>query len=184
MTMLAAISLLVPGMLLGGVLIALPVTAHLMHRWARRRVVFPSVELLASAAASRSSLFRLRRWWLLLLRCLAVAAIVLAFAQPIWLGTLAHDTRGRGAAVVFLIDQSASTGQLHGGVSAMRSMRTEAEQIIDTLAPGEDHTNIIYATARPYAALPAMTTNTDVLRAELSELAPRTWPVPWHSHRG
>lgn len=172
MSTLAVISLLVPGMLLGVVLIALPIVAHLMHRRARRRVVFPSVELLSSAAASRSSLFRLRRWWLLLLRCLAVAAIVMAFAQPVWLSAQASKTRGQGAAVVVLIDRSASTGQLHGGVSAAQSMRAEAEKIINALTPGDDRANLVHATARPYAAFPMMTANTDALRAELSRLTP------------
>ncbi|MEZ6193116.1 MAG: BatA domain-containing protein [Phycisphaerales bacterium] len=172
MNTLAVISLLFPGMLLGVALVALPIMAHLMHRRARRRVVFPSVELLASAAASRSSLFRLRRWWLLLLRCLAVIVVVLAFTQPVWQSAQAYKARGQSAAVVFLIDQSASTGQLHGGIPAVRTMLAEAEKVIDTLTPGVDHANIVYATARPYAAFPAMTANTDALRAELSELAP------------
>ncbi len=172
MTTMAVISLLAPGMLTGAALIALPVAAHLVHRRARRRVVFPSIELLASAAARRSSLFRLRRRWLLLLRCLAVAAIVLAFAQPIWLNAEAYKTRGQSAAVVFLIDQSASTGQLHGGTSAMRAIRAEVQTMIDALTPGEDHADIVYAAARPYAAFPTMTTNTDALRAELADLTP------------
>ena len=172
MNTLAVISLFAPGMLLGVALVALPIAAHLMHRRARRRVVFPSVEMLASAAASRSSLFRLRRWWLLLLRCLAVIAVVLAFTQPIWLSAQAYKARGQSAAVVFLIDQSASTGQLLGGIPAMQPMLADAEKAIDTLAPGVDRANIVYATTRPYAAFPSMTANTDALRAELSELAP------------
>lgn len=172
MNTLAVISLLFPGMLLGAALVALPIVAHLMHRRARRRVVFPSVDLLVSAAASRSSLFRLRRWWLLLLRCLAVIAVVLAFTQPVWQSARAQKAGGQSAAVVFLIDQSASTGQLLGGIPAMQSMRAEVEKVIDTLTPGEDRANIVYATARPYAAFPSMTANTDALRAELSELAP------------
>jgi aerotolerance regulator-like protein len=116
MTTLAAITLAASAFALGLGLIVLPIVAHLLHRRTRRRFVFPSVELLAATSASQSSVFRLRRWWLLLLRCLAVLAIVLAFMRPMWLSAEAQQAAGRGAAVVIILDASASTGQLHDGV--------------------------------------------------------------------
>ncbi len=172
MTTLAAISLAAPAFALGVGLIVLPIAAHLLNRKAKRRVTFPSIELLVSASASQSSLFKLRRWWLLLLRCLAVLAIVLAFMQPMWLSAQAQQAAGRGGAVVIVMDTSASTGQLQGGVPAIRAMRADADRVLDALTPGEDHANIIYATARPYSAFASMTTNTDALRVDLPELEP------------
>ena len=172
MNPLAMITLTAPVMLTGLMLIALPVIAHLMNRRARRRVVFPSIQLLKVAAASQSSLFKMRRWWLLLLRCLAVLAVVLAFAQPLWLGHKAQATGGNGSAVVILIDLSASAGQQYAGVSAIHSIRADATRVLDELTPGRDSANIVYATARPYTAFPSMTSNVDVLRQELDALEP------------
>ena len=73
---LAAISLMIPAMLGGLALLSLPVLAHLLNRRARRTVVFPNVSMLVASSASHSSLFKLRRWILLLLRCLAVILLV------------------------------------------------------------------------------------------------------------
>jgi hypothetical protein len=95
---------------------------------------------------------------------------VLAFMRPMWLSAEAQQAAGRGAAVVIILDASASTGQLHDGVSAIRSMRADADRVLDSLMPGKDHANIIHATARPYTALGSMTTNIAALRSELSEL--------------
>lgn len=172
MTTLSAITLTTPAMVMGMGLIALPIAAHLMNRRTRRRVVFPSVRLLVSAAASQSSLFKLRRWWLLLLRCLAVLAIAMAFAQPLWLGAQAGTSGGAGTAVVILVDRSASTAQQYAGVSAVHSMRADAGRVLDSLNPGEDRANIVYATARPYAVLPTMSSNLSVIRAELESFEP------------
>jgi hypothetical protein len=172
MTTLSAISLTTPAMVMGMILIALPIAAHLMNRRTRRRVVFPSIQLLASVSASQSSLFRLRRWWLLLLRCLAVMAVVLAFAQPVWLDASAQSPDGRGEALVILIDRSASTAQQYAGVSATHWISVNAQRVLASLEPGVDSANIVYATAHPYAVLPTLTTNTDVLRAELESIEP------------
>lgn len=172
MTTLAAISLSAPAMAMGAGLIVLPIVAHLLNRKVRRRVIFPSIELLVSVSANQSQFFKMRRWWLLLLRCLAVLAIVAAFVQPMWLSAEAQHAAGRGEAVVIVIDTSASTGQLHGGVPAIQSMRAKADHVLDGLVPGSDHANIIYAAARPYSIFASMTTHVDALRSELIDIEP------------
>jgi len=169
---LAAITLTAPAMLAGLGLVALPIVAHLLHRKARRRVVFPSLQWLADSSASQSSLFKLRRLLLLFLRCLIVAAVALAFSQPVWLIAGQDAPGGEGSAVVMLIDVSASTGQQHKGVRAIHRLRAQAGRTLDALIAGEDSANIVYATSRPYAALPSMTTNLSVLREELTSLEP------------
>lgn len=66
-------------------LIALPVLWVILRAMppAPRRVVFPGVALLAGLA-DRNPVARRTPWWLLLLRLAAVAALILAFAGPIW----------------------------------------------------------------------------------------------------
>jgi len=172
MSILAAITLTFPGMVMGVGLVVLPIAAHLMRRRVSRRVVFPSVQLLAAVAAAQSSVFRLRRWWLLLLRCLAVVAIVLAFAQPIWFSAKADAVGGRDASVVILVDLSASARQQVAGVSAIHLMKAQAGGVLDALVPGEDLVNMVYATARPSAALPGLTANPEALRGEVMSFEP------------
>ncbi len=178
MTNLSVITLTAPAMLLGLGLVALPVAAHLLHRRARKRVVFPSIDLLVASSAGQSSLLKLRRWLLLLLRCLIIAAIAAAFAQPIWLDARAADAGGNtgaeGVSVVLVVDQSASAGQLSQGVSTIHSLRAIAIRELDKLRPAVDHVNIVYPAPRPQQAFPAMTSNLRAARDELDALKPTT----------
>lgn len=162
-----------PLLLLGLVAAALPVVAHLLTRRARRRVVFPTVRLLRESAASQSSLFRLRRWLLLALRCLVIVLLVLAFARPVWQdGSLPPVRPGEGASVVLVLDISASSAQQAEGVSAAQAMRAGAERVLATLRDGTDAVNIIHAGAAPRAVYPQFSTNHAAVRAELQNLAP------------
>lgn len=69
--------------LLAGLLaIAIPVAVHLISRRQPRRVVFPATRFLQHRIESSRSKLRIRRWWLLALRMLAVAAFALALARP------------------------------------------------------------------------------------------------------
>ncbi len=171
-TTLAAIGLLLPAMLGGVLLVSLPIAAHLLNRKAQRKLVFPSLVLLSESSASQSQLFKLRRWLLLLLRCMAVLLVVLAFAQPIWRTGASAAAGGDGpSAVVLVIDLSASADQRVGGVSTMQAVRGAAERAIDSLRRGADKANIVIADARPHAIFPAMTANLAAIRAELGALA-------------
>lgn len=174
MTTLAAISVSYPAMLWGLLLLGLPVLAHLLHRRASRQVVFPCIALLRQAAASQSALFRLRRWVLLMLRCLAMALLVFGFAQPRWLFEDADSatTTGDGAGAVLLLDVSASTSQHDGGVTAIQSLRAEAGRALDGLLAGVDVANVVYASASPVSAFPRMTASVAAIERELDAVAP------------
>lgn len=172
---LAALGLVAPWMLLGAVLVSLPIAAHLLNRKASRRLVFPDLALLRACSASQSSLFKLRRWIVLLLRALAVLLIVLAFAQPLWSDQPMAAAQGdKGSAVVMLVDRSLSVGQqgggASGGVSGVEATRASADQVLAEMVAGVELANVVYADANPAAALPSMTTNLNVLRQELDQL--------------
>ncbi len=173
MVVLAGISFLSPVMLWGGALVSLPIAAHLLTRRTRRRIVFPTVRLLSESSASTSKLYRLRRWLVLLLRCLAVAAIILAFTRPVWTGPGERPaTAGRGAAVVILLDASASTARHSGGVRLADSIRAVAERTLNSLRNGTDRVGVVYATAQPRTAFPELSSNLRVIREELQRLKP------------
>jgi hypothetical protein len=173
MESLAAMGLTTPAMIAGLVLVSLPVAAHLLNRRARRRLVFPSIMLLSESSASQAQLFKLRRWLLLLLRCLIVALIVLAFARPIWLNAgMAMASRDRTQAVVMVLDVSASSGQRGGGISAIQSIKAAASGALGDLLAGTDLVNLVIADARPRQAFASMTTNVAAVRTEILALEP------------
>jgi hypothetical protein len=159
--------------MLGGLaLLSLPVVAHLLNRRARRPIVFPSIQLLRASVATQSWLYRLRRWILLCLRCLAVAMLVFAFCRPVWLDARTKSAAsGKGAAVVLLIDTSASTAQRAEGVSLITELRAAGFRALDSLRVGTDLADAVLASARPHAVFPKLSANVPALREELNHLA-------------
>lgn len=173
MIALASISLVAPAMLGGLALLSLPVIAHLLNRRARRHIVFPSIRFLAVSTARQSSIFRLRRWILLLLRSLAVILIVLAFAHPVWMDARARAAAdSSGVAAVLIIDASASTGRVSGGVSDLSSLRASAQRTLESLRPGTDLVEVIVAGGSPRALFQRLSPNIPAAQAELSKLEP------------
>jgi hypothetical protein len=160
-----------PAMLGGLALAGLPVIAHLMHRKPRVYLVFPTLRLLREAAATTSRMAKLRRWLLLLLRCLLVACVAAAFAQPIWRSAQAAAA-GQAVAVVIVIDASASSQQEAGGVRFWHSMQASAERVLSSLQPGTDVANVVEATGRPRTLLPRLSTNLTTLSREVQQLQP------------
>jgi len=182
MTTLAAISLAAPAMLAGIAAVALPIAAHLMSRRTRQRLVFPTIRLLAESKATQSSLYRIRRWVLLILRCLAVAMVAMAFAMPSCTPKAQVDTGGAddaaGASVVMVLDISTSLGREVDGVALASTMRAVADRTLASLQPGTDRVNLVFAGARPRTTFPhqkgqsSLSGNIDAVREDLKSLAP------------
>ncbi|HEX4071745.1 MAG TPA: BatA and WFA domain-containing protein [Planctomycetaceae bacterium] len=171
--LLAFIELTTPAMLGGLALLSLPIVAHLLNRRARQAIVFPTIQLLRASVATQSWLYRLRRLILLCLRCLAVAMLVLAFCRPVWLDTRTKNAGSdKGAAVVLLMDTSASTAQRADEVSVLGELRATGIRTLDSLRVGIDVADIVLASARPHALFPSLSANVPALREELTHLEP------------
>ena len=77
------IGFLVPAFLAGLAALAIPLLMHLRHRDKDRPFRFPSLMFLEQLPIRTSQRQRITDWPLLLLRALAVAALVFAFARPV-----------------------------------------------------------------------------------------------------
>lgn len=99
---------LVPAFLAGLAALAIPILLHLRHRDKDRPYRFPSLMFLEQLPIRTSQRQRITDWPLLLLRLLALALLVLAFARPVFTrrAALGGDTRAK--AVVILLDRSLS----------------------------------------------------------------------------
>ena len=102
--------LLAPLFLLGLAAIAVPVLIHLRLRHRTRVIRFPSLMFISRAPYRSMRRRRLRDVLLLLLRCLAVALLALAFARPLWQGDAAAGATSTSRLVVVLLDNSFSMG--------------------------------------------------------------------------
>ncbi|MDO5758054.1 MAG: DUF4159 domain-containing protein [Rhodobacterales bacterium] len=131
----------------------------------RRR--FPGVALLLGLRDEDSAADR-TPWWLLLLRMIALAAVIVAMAGPVLNPRGASDTRSSGNLLILLDASWASAGDWQGQISLIDDLLTEA---------GRD--------SRPVAVMrltdpqPPEFQAADAWRSRLAGLEPGAWtPTP------
>ena len=102
---------LVPLFLLGFAALVIPILVHLTRKQRAKVVEFPSLMFLEQVPYRAESRRQIHHWFLLLLRALAVALIVAAFARPFFSDAeLALATGVGPREVVILVDRSYSMG--------------------------------------------------------------------------
>ncbi len=176
---LASLSLTTPALLGGLALLSIPLAAHLLHRHSSRSIVFPSISLLRQAVAAQSRMYKFRRWILLALRLLAVALIVFAFTRPVWIDARQAELIDSGdhAAVVLILDVSASTGQSTRSVRALERLKSLAGDVLADLEPGRDVAGCVVADSSPESLFPRLSTNFSGLRTDIERLEPQPEPA-------
>lgn len=130
---------------------SIPLLIHLLTRRPQQRLDLPTLRFLQRTLAHQSRLMRWRHWLLLLLRTIAVLALILAFTKP----TLDSPLAARGAertGVVFILDNSASMSYNTAGLTSLARAKNEAFQALHSLKTG-DKANIILCSAQPTALL-------------------------------
>lgn len=104
-------SFLTPLFLAGLAALAVPVLIHLINRERREVVEFPSLMFLQRIPYRSVRRQKLRHVFLLVMRCLALAILVAAFARPFVKRPAAAHAAGTGAReLVVLVDRSYSMG--------------------------------------------------------------------------
>ncbi len=159
--------LLAPLFLLGIAAVAIPLLVHLVQREKRDPTAFPSLMFLERTPAPFTARRQLRDPWLFALRALAVIALALAFARPVFgprpiVGGV--DVRRRE--LVVLLDRSFS---MRVGARWARA-RAAVDRVITNLAPGDRMTLVPFD--RRAHAVTAATGDAAQLRAGLDSLAP------------
>lgn len=97
-----------PWLLWGLPLLVIPIIVHLLNRMRYRTVAWPTLMFLLAATKRSTRQARLREWLILLMRALAVLALVFALARPIVGGWLGWASGGVPDTVVLALDRSAS----------------------------------------------------------------------------
>lgn len=99
---------LTPWFLLGGLALGVPLVLHLRQRTTREQTLFSSLRFLAPAPPRLTQRSRLEDLLLLLLRCLALALLVIGFARPFLPRAGTPPPLGTSQRILILLDTSAS----------------------------------------------------------------------------
>jgi len=134
---------LAPALLAGLAALAVPIYLHLVQRERRVVVEFPSLMFLRKIPYKSVRRRKVRNLVLLLLRCLALALVVMAFARPFFgSGALAAVGGLASRDVVILLDRSYSMGYGNHWERAKNAARA----IIGRLAPDDRATVVLFDT--------------------------------------
>ena len=130
---------LAPIFLVGLATLAVPVIIHMIQRERKEVVEFPSLMFIRKIPYRSYRRQRIRHWLLLLLRCFALALLIMGFARPFFKSaTLAAVTSG-AREVVILMDRSYSMA--YGDRWSLA--KDAAGDVIAGLAP-DDRATIIF----------------------------------------
>jgi hypothetical protein len=143
-----------PTMLYGLFALAIPVIVHLFNFRKHKLVYYSDVSLLENLKQQTSRTSRLRQLIILFLRMLAITAIVLAFARPIFTDNAQLETLGRKTSMIYL-DNSRSMQLTGQRGSLIDDARNTAISLVRNLEP--DHRFILLTNAFDPAHERAMT---------------------------
>lgn len=128
-----------PEILWGLTALSIPILVHLLQFRRFRRVIFPNVAFLQAVQRDSRATQKLRHWAVLLMRLLAMAALIIAFAQPFTPppqqqpdGVGPDDARGM--AVGIYIDNSFSMEAVGEEGQILQSSLERARQVIERYA--------------------------------------------------
>jgi len=125
-----------PLFLWGLLALAIPIAVHLFQFRRYKKVYFSNVDRLTALQTESRRRSNLRRWLVLLMRCLAIIFLVLAFAQPTLpgKGQILHS----GATVVSVyIDNSFSMENSGSDGSQLEAAKQKAREIVAAYRPGD-----------------------------------------------
>ncbi|MBC7792463.1 MAG: BatA domain-containing protein [Clostridia bacterium] len=135
------LTFLYPYLLGGAALASLPVIIHLIGRRRAPVVRFAAFDFLMAVNKRLAKRERLRQFLLLLLRTLAILALVFAAARPMPKRLAAAGTGARRLAIV--LDASASMRFVRQGKPLLDTAKHDVRDLVSHLAPGDMATLII-----------------------------------------
>lgn len=126
-----------PALLVALPAVFLPLIIHLLHRQRFKKKDWGAMRFLREALEEQRGRRRLRHWWILAARMLALAALVLAVARPLVGGWLAGWVGGHDRTLFLVLDRSLSMErELSGGGETKRgAAMAHLTEALETLRP-------------------------------------------------
>lgn len=128
-----------PLVLIGLIAAAVPLLVHFFNFRQPQRLDFSSLSLLHALKKTTIQRMRIRQWLLLLLRTLAICALIAAFAQPVLTGASSGQFMGRAnISMSIVLDNSLSMAQSDAGGAYLEQIRASARALIQELQPADE----------------------------------------------
>lgn len=129
-----------PSMLYGLLVLVIPVIVHLFNFRKHKLVYYSDISLLENLKQQTSRTSKLKQLLILLFRLLALAAIVLAFARPVFTDSNTADTVKQDVSVIYVDNsQSMQLAGIRG--SLIDDARNTAVSMVERMGP--DHRFIL-----------------------------------------
>ena len=125
-------SFLYPLLLAGVAAIGVPILLHMIRRHTRKRVTFSSLMFVRTTAPRLRNRSRIENLSLLILRCLLLCLLAIAFARPLLSRQAPEKMTHQGRRIVLLVDTSASmrrAGLWNQAMAEVRSVLSDVEPI-------------------------------------------------------
>lgn len=123
-----------PLFLVAGIALAIPVIIHLFNLRRYKTVYFPHTRFLKNIQLRSQKSSQLRYKWLLMLRLLFLASLILAFAQPFFSST-GKQTEGSRLQAIY-VDNSGSMSAKKGAQRLLDVAKELAKKQVRAAAPG------------------------------------------------
>ncbi|HHP7239806.1 BatA domain-containing protein [Longibacter sp.] len=163
-------SFLNPFVLLALATIAIPLLLHLFNLRRPQRVDFSSLSFVKELQKSAVQRVRIKQWLLLALRMLAIACLVLAFAQPTLTGGLSGVGEQIRTAHAVVVDNSLSMTMTDVDGDYLAQARAKADDVIASASEGDDV--VVWPTAREDGARPTMMQSLPAARDAVGGIEP------------
>jgi hypothetical protein len=144
--------------------VAAPILVHLVRRTRARKVEFPALVFVRQVPQRTIRRRTLQNLLLLILRCLAILLIVMAFVRPFFTGGSAAKENDSGGTTVILIDSSLSMRREQMFATALR----QAESSINDMRSDERLALMTFGSR--YEVINRFTTDKSKLLSALSSL--------------
>jgi len=126
---------LFPAFLIASIAIAIPVLIHLFNFRRYKKVYFTNVAFLRSIQQASNSRRKISQWLVLAARCLAILALVFAFAQP-YFETKGKVVKGTNYSIIYL-DNSFSMGAKTSERDLLETGKETSRQIVRGFGPDD-----------------------------------------------
>ena len=154
----------------------MPLFLHLFNLRQPQTVEFSSLAFVKELQESAVQRVRIKEWLLLALRMLAIACLVMAFAQPTLTGSLGGAVGTAPPTHVVVVDNSLSMAADGDEGSYFDQAVQHAQGVLDAVEEGDEV--LLWPTARTEERRPAPIANADVARQALAELEPQAGGAP------